>query len=56
MKYRYTYTGTQDVHLPQAGITAQGGDTETVYEVAERIDHPDFVEVKRKEPTKKPTK
>lgn len=58
MKYRYTYHGSETVHLPTVGITAKGGDTETVYETDEAINHPDFQEVKggKSEKTKPSTK
>lgn len=54
MAHKYTYHGNLTVHLPSHGVTARGGDTETVYEVEKPIAHPDFREAKGGGSKKKP--
>lgn len=52
-KHRYTYHGDTTVHLPLHGITAQGGDSKTIYETDVPINNPDFKAVKQQESERK---
>ena len=51
-KYRYTYKGKEEVHLPLHGILAKGGDEKTVYETDVPIKHEDFDRVEDKKERK----
>lgn len=48
-KHKYHYHGETDVHLPEQGIFAKGGEGTTVYYTDTPINHPDFKETEQGE-------
>ena len=49
MAFKYHYTGTETVQLPEHHFVTDPSDPEKVYETENQINHPHFTEITKKE-------